>query len=116
MSDPIICHEEAYNLYSTEKEMPFFPFGINLAGLQAYIGDSRGAEALALLNQQLVSIGETGTSIPDSSLEETIRGNRAGDGGVNLPLAEFIQDYLTIVSRAEAERILAEQIQEPPKQ
>jgi hypothetical protein len=92
----IINRGGAYNIYSTIVDAPLFNDAFTLAELRQYILDEHGRMGLDGLPRRLERANKTGTSEHNSSLEGSIFLNRAGPGESELPVDEFVAQYLTL--------------------
>lgn len=94
MSEVIIYHEGAYNIYSSISDGPFFESGLTLDQLKQFIKDEYGTQGLRDLDTRLEKAHKNGSSgLRGSTLRETISSNAEG-----LFTEQFIQKYLTIRS------------------
>lgn len=97
MAHFIIHHNGAYNIYSTIVDAPILSSAVDLDTLTKLMLQFYGEEGVRELQNRLLRTHEKGTSsLIDSSLEECISRNRAGENEAELDIAEFIAKYLTI--------------------
>lgn len=89
MSQFIIWHKSAYNVWSTVVDAPLYEHGMNLGQLKQVIPH-------ASLKERLERAHETGCSGIGYTLDICISVNRAGEGEAELPRDEFIKRFLTL--------------------
>lgn len=96
MGHIIINKGDAYNIYSTICDGCLFESALTLEQLKFFIREEAAKKAEEELVSRLERVHQFGTSSRmDSSLEETVDGNHAGPRGGNVPVAKFIEKYLS---------------------
>ena len=97
MSYPIIHHNGAFNLWSTEWDRPVFPEAKTRAELLAYIRATYGSRGLSLWKPGLARAQAKGTSLMRcSSLEALVENNRAGKDECCIRVGTLISQFLTL--------------------
>ena len=92
MSEVIIHHNGAYNIYSSISDSPFFESGLSLEQLTAYTEDEYGRVGLERLPQSLERAHAKGSSgLSSRTLHDVIAANSE-----RLTDKQFIEKYLTI--------------------
>lgn len=95
MRYPIIYKDNAYNLYCTVSDGPYFVKAITLSQLEEYVKERWGQEGLKELPRRLEHAHKTGCSSSGSTLSDCIYCNRAGENEKRLQVTEFIKQFLT---------------------
>lgn len=99
MSNYVLHHKGAYNLYSPISDAPIFSKAITLEQLKKHIGDEQGKAGLRYLPERLERAHAKGTSEINSTLDDTIFCNRAGDNESHLSKKEFIRRFLSLENK-----------------
>lgn len=94
----LILHKDgAYNIYGTIADGPHYESALTLEQLTEVIGREFGEAGLRELPQRLERAHRTGcSSMRGETLEDCIACNRAGPNEANIPVAEFVERYLTL--------------------
>lgn len=96
MSQPIIYHNGAYNVYDEVTDLPVFKRGLNEDELRIYIEHEYGMQGLNALPERLKRARQYGTSsVTCKTLADQICTNRVGGSETGMPEAEFIREFLT---------------------
>lgn len=92
----IICHHKGrYNFYSTISDGFRYVSSLSLEQLTQLIEDEQGQSGIEKLPERLRRAHQKGSSALNSSLEELIEANRAGDNEEYLSLDECIRRFLS---------------------
>jgi DNA polymerase II large subunit len=81
-----------YLVWSTSWDAPV-GYGMSLEELQARVREEEGRRGLRELPERLVRVEATGTSFYDSSVDDTIRFNRAGPEETQATRDEIVAHY-----------------------
>jgi len=93
MPKGLIKIKDLYLEWSTIVDAPV-SFGMTLIELKEYIKDRYGQEGLLELPTRLERLEDKGTSfLDDVSAEDTVAGNRSGEGEACLTLDEIYDRY-----------------------
>ena len=97
MSQIIVHHKNAYNIYGTIADGAYFESALTLKQLKIYIKKEFGEQGLRNLPQRLEMAHQKGTScISSNSLEDTLLCNRAGKNERHMSTKAFIKKFLTL--------------------
>lgn len=97
MSQIIVHHKGAYNIYGTISDGAYFESALTLKQLKIYIKKELGEQGLRNLPQRLERAHQNGTSsIIDESLEDVLLLNRAGKNERHMSTKAFIKKFLTL--------------------
>jgi len=97
MSQIIIHHKGAYNIYSTVSDNARFVSALTEEQLKEYIKEESGNQGLRNLPDRIKKAKETGTSsIPATSFDKLLMCNIAGKNGSKLSTKRFIKQFLTL--------------------
>lgn len=101
MSDLIIHHNGAYNIYGTIADGCHYMRALTLDQLRMVVKESYGEHGLRTLPERLERAHRTGCShINNWTLDDCISANRAGPNESSLSREEFIRQFLTLPTPA----------------
>ena len=98
----LILHKDgAYNLYTTVADGACYESALTLEQLTEVIRQEFGEAGLRGLPQRLERAHRTGcSSMRGDTLADCIECNRAGPNEANMPVAAFVERYLTLPHNA----------------
>ena len=96
MPNFVIKNNDAYNIFSTIVDAPYFESALTLEQLRGWYKDQYGEQGMVELPARLERVDRTGSSALQGTLADLITTNRAGPNESTLSKSQFVAQYLTL--------------------